>query len=102
MGKLLIDQYSLLHFAFGIIAYFFDVSLKNWFIFHTLFELLENSRTGIYIINQYFIFWPGGKPYPDTFINNIGDTIFTLLGWLSAYYLDKLGNKYGWYKSHIN
>ena len=101
MGLLLIDQYAYLHFASGIIAYFFGLPIKNWLVFHTLFELLENTELGIHIINNYFTYWPGGKPYPDSFINNIGDTIFSILGWLSAYYLDKLGNKYGWYKAHI-
>jgi len=53
------------------------------------------------LINKYIVFWPGGKSKSDSIINNIGDTFSATLGWLSAYYLDKLGNKYGWYASHI-
>ena len=34
-----------------------------------------------------------------TFI--IGDTIGTTIGWLTASYIDNLGNKYGWYDLHI-
>lgn len=52
-------------------------------------------------INRYITFWPGGKPYPDTIINNVGDTIGAIFGWLSAYYLDKIGNDYKWYPQHI-
>ena len=52
-------------------------------------------------INKYVKFWPGGKPCPDSLINNIGDTIGTILGWLTAYYLDNMGKKYGWYEVHI-
>ena len=35
------------------------------------------------------------------FINIIGDTLGAIMGWLSAYYVDKLGNKYGLYNLHI-
>jgi hypothetical protein len=52
------------------------------------------------IINR-LVFWPGGKPTSDTIVNSIGDTVGSILGWLSAYCLDKLGNKYGWYAVHI-
>jgi hypothetical protein len=45
---------------------------------------------GIHIINKYIVFWPGGKPESDTIINNIGDTLGAVCGWLSAYYLEKL------------
>ena len=53
------------------------------------------------IINKYIVFWPGGKSKSDSLINNIGDTFAALLGWLSAYYLDKLGNNYKLFDLHI-
>jgi hypothetical protein len=98
MGLNLVDQYSLLHFATGIIFYFFGISLPGWAIIHVLFEAIENTSFGIDLINNYLTFWPGGKPYPDSFINIIGDTIVGLLGWVIAYILDKYGEKYKWYK----
>jgi hypothetical protein len=101
MGFQFFDQYTYLHFAVGIIVYFWNISLLNWVILHTVFEVLENTNVGINIINRYIVFWPGGKQSSDTIINNIGDTIGTVLGWLSAYYLDKLGNSYNWYNLHI-
>jgi len=101
MGSQFFDQYTYLHFAVGIIVYFWGISLKNWIIIHTLFEIIENMDMGILLINKYFTFWPGGKPYPDVFINKMGDTIGAIVGWLSAYYLDKLGNNNGWYIMHI-
>lgn len=101
MGNNFFDQYTYLHFAVGIITYFFNVSLLNLIILHTIFELLENTKTGIHIINKYIYFWPGGKPKPDSNINKIGDTIGSILGWLSSYFLDKLGNHYKWYNLHI-
>ena len=33
--------------------------------------------------------WPGKKPYADSYINNLGDTIFFILGWISAYIINK-------------
>lgn len=101
MGTRIFDQYTYLHFAVGIIVYFWNISLLNWVIFHTVFEILENTQIGLNIINQYIVFWPGGKQKSDTIINNIGDTVGAVLGWLSAYYLDKLGNNYKWYNLHI-
>lgn len=101
MGLYLLDQYTYLHFASGIILYFFGFSITSTIIIHTLFEIIENTNIGIYIINNYFKFWPGGKPYRDSIINCIGDTIGILLGWISAYCIDNVGNKYGWYKKHI-
>lgn len=97
----LFDQFTYLHFAVGIVAYFWNISLLLWLILHTVFEFLENTEMGINIINRYIVFWPGGKSGPDPFINNIGDTIGAFIGWASAYYLDKIGNKYGWYNLHI-
>ena len=101
MGLLFFDQYSYLHFACGIIAYYWNISFNNWLVFHTLFELLENTQFGINFINTKFTFWPGGKQHSDNLINMIGDTVFTLIGWYSAHYLDTIGNKYNLYKLHI-
>ena len=85
MGKDIIDKYTYLHFASGIIAYFFKLSLVEWFVLHTIFEIIENTTMGMYIINEYITIWPGEKKYEDSLSNNIGDTIGAILGWLSAY-----------------
>jgi hypothetical protein len=101
MGYKLFDQYTYLHFATGIILYFWNISLLKLFILHTIFEILENSQMGIHFINKYMVFWPGGKPKSDSTINSIGDTIGAIIGWSSAYCLDNIGNKYNWYTLHI-
>ncbi len=101
MGTRYFDQYTYLHFSVGVIVYFWNISLVNWVVLHTIFEFLENTQMGVNIINKYIVFWPGGKPQPDSIINRIGDTLGAIFGWLSAYYLDKLGDKYGWYTLHI-
>ena len=101
MGKQLLDQYTYLHFAVGVIVYYWGIKLSTFMLIHTLFELTENIEYGMFIINKYLTIWPGGKPYADSSINIIGDSIGAYLGWMSAYYLDTLGNKFNWYKKHI-
>ena len=89
MGRRWFDQYSLLHLAVGIVAYFWSISLFMTILIHILFEIIENTPFGMNLINTYFQhWWPGGKPYPDSLLNNTTDTIFTGIGWLLAYKLD--------------
>lgn len=101
MGIHIFDQYSLLHFASGVIAYFFGLTFNKWLIIHFMFEILENTQIGMKIINKYFFFWPGGKPYRDTNINILGDNISSIIGWYIAYKLDEIGKKRKWYIQHI-
>jgi len=89
MGYQLFDKYTYLHFAMGIVAYFWNISLPNWLILHTIFEIVENTQMGMNIINKYIVFWPGGKQNADSIINNVGDTLGAALGWLSAYYFSR-------------
>lgn len=97
------DQYTYLHFAVGIIFYFWGFSLPLWFIIHTVYEIFEITPIGTNFINTYFgKLWPGGgKHVAEPIINGVGDTLGALLGWASAYYLDKIGDHYGWYPKHI-
>lgn len=92
MGLKFADSYSLLHFAVGVIFYFFNIDLFTSVIVHIIFEFLENTETGMKFINNYLPFWPGGKPYKDSIINSIGDTVFFVLGWLMAYIINKNSN----------
>jgi len=94
MGRTWFDQYSLLHLAVGIVAYFLSISLFMTILIHILFEIIENTQFGMNLINTYFKYWwPGGKSYPDSLLNNTTDTIFTGIGWLLAYKLDIIYKK---------
>lgn len=90
MGKQMLDQYSLLHFSVGVIMYFWGISFNTWFTLHLLFEIVENTHVGMNIINKYITMWPGGKPYADSTINSVFDQVLALLGWMLAFYLDKI------------
>lgn len=100
MGVLLFDQYTYLHFAVGVVAYYWGISLKNWFVIHIMFELLENTKTGVGFINK-FSYWPGGKNYADTSINMLGDTIGAVLGWMSALLIDEIGRRSKYFQTHL-
>ena len=84
MGVYFTDQFSLLHFATGVIVYYWDLSIINWFIIHALYEYLENTEFGIWFINNLTV-WPGGRKGKDSLINMIGDQFYGLLGWLFTY-----------------
>ena len=90
MGFKAFDQYSLLHFSMGVVAYFWSISLFVLIVIHIVFEYVENTQWGMNIINTYFTMWPGGKPYPDNLLNQASDVVFSVIGWLVAYYLDGL------------
>lgn len=93
MGTKAIDQYSLLHFAVGIVAYFWGISWQLLLFFHVLFELVENTPQGMYFINTYIPFWPGGKPKADSLLNMITDNLFSILGWFLSRMADSLATE---------
>jgi hypothetical protein len=86
MGTEFTDAYSLLHFSVGVIVRHWNISLISWIILHSVFEFLENTNIGMDFINKYITMWPGGKPMPDSFLNNIGDSLYSIIGWVAADY----------------
>lgn len=107
MGNQFADQYSFLHFCVGAIAYYWQLSLRDAFILHLIFELTENTQMGIRFINKFFVReggvgWPGGKDKADSPINILGDNISFVLGWVSAQKLDIIGSQRKWYVRHIS
>jgi len=95
MGKQIFDKYSYLHFSVGIILYFWKVSFINAVLLHTFYEVfIDNTDFGAKFINKIKI-WPGGKKSRDTPQNSFGDTIFFIIGYLSAQYIDYISeNKF--------
>lgn len=92
MSQVFTDEFSLLHFATGIVAYFWGVPLGWWFVLHATFELLEDTQTGVRIINKLFgKIWPGGgKKVPDSFLNSeLGDNFYAVLGWIFSWYIQR-------------
>ena len=98
MGNQFLDQYSLLHYASGVMAFHWGISPLAWFLTHAAFEFAENTVPGMKFINTHLTWWPGGKPKADSMMNILGDNLSAAAGYWCAYYLDKLGTKWGWYK----
>jgi len=88
MGNYFIDQYILLHFSVGVVAYFWGVNFWTANLLHLVFELAENTQMGMWVINNLFTAWPGGKPRPDAYVNMLSDTIAFGVGWLFSQWLD--------------
>ena len=97
MGQSFLDQYSLLHFAAGVIAYFWGMSFSLWLLINILYEIIENRPESVAILHKYGHFWPGGKKSSDSVLNSAGDIISGMAGWSFAYLIDNMGKKYNWY-----
>ena len=113
MGNYFFDQYFLLHYAVGVVAYFWGVDFWVANLLHLVFELTENTAMGMWVINNIFTAWPGtrpsrtaltreavgnnpgGKPRPDACINMVSDCVAFGLGWLCSQWLDNvMGDPY--------
>ena len=97
MGNQFLDQYSLLHYATGVMAYFWGIPPIPFFLAHATFEAVENAQQGMDFINRNLTWWPGGKPRADSFTNVVGDNLSAFLGYYSAYKLDDDGKRRKWY-----
>jgi hypothetical protein len=82
-----------LHFAVGILAYFWGVSAAMTFFLHVLFEYVENTQAGMEFINTYLLLWPGGKPYADSWQNSLSDTGMSMIGWSVSFLADKYSSE---------
>ena len=81
MGTAWLDEYTLLHFAVGIVAYYWGVSLVTLTLLHIVFEAIENTEKGMTFIRS-FPLWPGGKSHADTWNNQISDVMASAFGWI--------------------
>lgn len=88
MGRQILDQFSLLHFATGVLAYFWGLSFAIWMTISIIFELIENTKVVGEFLNDAVSIWPGGKPEPDFWRNRFGDILTGAIGWATAAALD--------------
>lgn len=84
MGKSIVDKYSILHFSVGMLWRYIGFDFISLLIIHIIFEIVENTKIGMLIINKYFKLWPGGKPQSDSKINSVSDIVVSLIGWILA------------------
>jgi len=99
-----VSYFTIYHFIFGIIAGYLGIPLVYWFLIHLCFEIGENvlvriPQLGSIIRNvEYkFMFYLNSitkhigfkvetpQYKGDSLANSIGDTIFSILGWIICY-----------------
>ena len=102
MGQNPLDQFTLLHFSVGVVAYFWGVGAWLLLVAHLAFEFIENTHAGVKFINTWLTLWPGGKPAPDSATNSIADTAATMVGWLVSRWLDSVSKEKHLYRPLLN
>lgn len=93
MGENYIDQYTLLHFASGVIGYYWGMGMWGMFAIHSIYEYIENTGVMMGVIEKYIRKWPGGKRHRDKFGNSVMDTVAAMIGWITAAILDGIVEK---------
>lgn len=76
-NKALLDEWSIVHASGGIIAAQTGVTLPQFLVLHTIFEIVENADKGKGLLSKIGWDRKGG----DTFTNVLGDTISAAAGW---------------------
>jgi hypothetical protein len=82
-GDALFSQYSLLHFAMGLIIFFTKVPLLLATLAYTAFLLVHHSEEGSRFMSKFVPMWPGGKRSED-YLPILGDILAFDAGWLAA------------------
>ena len=83
-NKALLDEWSIVHVSGGIVAAQTGITLPQFMVLHTLFELVENTDQGTGLLSK--IGWD--RKNGDTWANIAGDTLSAVAGW----YLGKWAN----------
>ena len=76
-NKALLDEWSFVHFAGGIVGAQTGLSLPLFLVLHTLFEIVENTDKGSGPLSK--IGWD--RTDGDTMVNVLGDTLSAAAGW---------------------
>ena len=93
------DNYTYLHFAAGIIAYYWGFTLLEWTVFHLFLDIFERTDFGKKVLHFFIRIWPGRDDnLLESYYNVFGDSASAVLGWLSAYLLDIMLQKIGLYQ----
>ena len=107
------DEYSIIHFSIGLLAYQSGFSFITLVIFYSIFKIFGNTSFGINIIDKYVSPIFGYKLFPESYKNIISDLGICLFGWFLGYFtLDKEFNfittglvgilLYFWFRTFIN
>ena len=93
------DRYTYLHFAAGIIAYYWGFTFVEWIVFHLFLDIFERTEFGKKVLQFFIRIWPGREQNVlESYYNVLGDSASAALGWGSAYLIDNMLQKAGLYE----
>ncbi len=85
MDQYAFDEYSVVHFAIGVLTYQSGFSFVTLAIVYSIFKIFSNVSLGMYVIDTYITPLLGYKLFPESFKNIGTDLAMCLLGWLVGY-----------------
>jgi hypothetical protein len=89
MDQYAFDEFSMAHFAFGILSFQTGVSFVSLAILYTIFKVIGNISIGKYVIDSYLTPVLGYKLYSESFKNIVADLSMCFLGWFAGFLLLK-------------
>jgi hypothetical protein len=85
MDQYAFDEYSIVHFAIGVLTFQAGFSFVTLAILYAIFKIFSNMSLGMYVIDKYFTPFIGYKLYPESFKNIGTDLALCFIGWIFGY-----------------
>jgi hypothetical protein len=85
MDQYAFDEYSIVHFAIGVLTFQAGFSFVTLAIIYAVFKIFSNISLGMYVIDKYFTRFIDYKLYPESFKNIGSDLGMCFLGWLFGF-----------------
>ena len=85
MDQYAFDEYSIVHFAIGVLTFQAGFSFVTLAIVYAIFKIFSNMSLGMYVIDTYVTPLLGYKLFPESFKNIGSDLGMCFLGWLIGF-----------------
>jgi len=85
MDQYAFDEYSVVHFAIGLLTFQAGFSFLTLAIVYAIFKVFSNVSLGMYVIDTYVTPLLGYKLFPESFKNIGSDLGMCFLGWLVGF-----------------
>jgi hypothetical protein len=85
MDQYAFDEFSVVHFAIGVLTFQAGFSFLTLAIIYSIFKIFSNVSLGMYVIDTYVTPLLGYKLFPESFKNIGSDLGMCFLGWLVGF-----------------
>ena len=89
MDQYAFDEYSVVHFAIGLLTFQAGFSFLTLAIVYAIFKIFINVSVGMYVVDTYITPLLGYKLFPESFKNIGSDLGMCFLGWLVGFLVFK-------------